>query len=107
MNPKTTSVLKIVAAVIIGMCVVVLLGANKIASSIVLTITAVVTLLPTSKSEWLQWCRLAFMCCAMAFVLWNISTTELPPQFSQTGVKFFDQVLYIFDVFLKNIFGTR
>ena len=105
MNPKTLSVVKIAAAVIIGMCVVILLGANKIASSLMLTVTVVVILLPPSKSEWLQWCRLGFMCAAFAFVLWNISTTEYPARFYNTGVKFFDQVLYIFDMFLKTFSG--
>lgn len=106
MNQKNVSIIKIATAVVISMCGVILLGANKIASGIVLAVTVVVILLPTSKSEWLQWCRLAFMVVAVAFVLWNISTTKLPPRFLHTGVKFFDQVLYIFDMFLKTVFGT-
>lgn len=105
MSPKVVSVLKIAAAVLIGMCVVILLSANKITSSIVLTLTAVVILLP-SKSELLKWCRIAFVLAALIFVLRNISTTEYLTNCYNTGVRFFDQVLYLFDQFLQNTFDT-
>ncbi len=107
MSPKLVTTLKVAAVVLIGACVAILLAANKIASSIVLTITAVVILLPTSKSQWAQWCRLAFMVAAFAFIMWNISTTEYPARYHNTGFKFFDQLQYIFDMFLENAFGTQ
>lgn len=107
MNPSIVYWLKVAGVVLIGICVIVLLGANKITSSIVLTATAIIILLPIGARKWLTWCRVAFVLAAFAFVLWNISTTEYPPMYYHTGFKFFDQLLYIFDVFLETVFGAR
>lgn len=107
MNPKVIFVLKVAAAILIGMCVVILLSVNKITSSIVLTVTVIVIFLPIGKSKPLKWGRVAFVLVVFALVLWNISTTDYPANYYNTGFKFFDQVLHIFDGFLKNVFGKR
>jgi hypothetical protein len=107
MNPKIITALKVALVAVIGMCIVILLSVNKISSSIVLTITAIVVLLPIGKSTWLKWGRVAFVLIAFALVLLNISTTDYPMGYYNTGFKFFDQVLHIFDGFLKNVFNTR
>lgn len=107
MNPKILFALKIAAVVLIGMCVVVLLGANKIASSIVLIVTAIVILLPLGKYEWLKWYRVAFVVVAFTFVLWNISTTEYPGKRYKNDIKFFNKVLFIYDSFFKNVFDAK
>ncbi len=106
MNPKIVHALKIAAVILIGLVVVIFLGANKIASSIVLTVTAIVILLPIGESKWLKWGRLAFVLVALAFVLRNVSTTEYLTNCYNTGFRFFDQVLHIFDRFLQTTFGT-
>jgi cell division protein FtsW (lipid II flippase) len=105
MNPRITFALRIALAVLIVMLVVILLSVNKISSSIVLIITFVVVLLPL-KSQWAKWCRVAFVLVVFALVAWNISTTEYPVGYYNTGFKFFDQVLHIFDGFLQNVFNT-
>lgn len=105
MHPKIIIALKIAATMLIGMSVVILLSSNKIASSIVLMVTAVIILLPAGKNKWLKWGRVAFLLAAIVFVLWNISTTEYRASCYDTGIKFFDQVLRIFDGFLQNVFN--
>ncbi|MFZ5919672.1 MAG: hypothetical protein ACOYY3_01310 [Chloroflexota bacterium] len=111
MNTKVIFSLKVAAVVFIGMCVVILLSVNKIASSILLTLTAIIIMLPIGKSKLLKWGRLVFILVMFALVLWNISTTEYQvvgyKDCYDSGVKFFDQVHYIFDGFLKNVFGIR
>lgn len=106
MNAKALIALKAAAAVLIGMCVVILLSVNKYGASVVLTVTAIVILLPTGKSKWLKWGRVAFLMLAFAFVLRNISTTDLPKQHIETGFWFFDKAAHLFNGFLKNIFGV-
>jgi hypothetical protein len=106
MNTKVIFSLKVASAVFIGMCVVILLSVNKITSSIVLTITAIIIMLPIGKSKLLKWIRVAFVLVMFALVLWNISTTDYRHCYD-TGFKFFDQVLHIFDGFLKNVFGIK
>lgn len=68
-------------------------------------------MLPIGKSKLLKWGRLVFVLVMFALVLWNISTTEYTvfgyKDCYDTGFKFFDQILYIFDGFLKNVFGIR
>jgi cell division protein FtsW (lipid II flippase) len=86
MNPRITFALRIALAVLIGMLVVILLSVNKISSSIVLIITFVVVLLPL-KSQWAKWCRVAFVLVVFALVAWNISTTEYPVGYYNTGFK--------------------
>ena len=105
MNTKVCFSLKIALTVFIGLCVVILLSVNKITSSIVLTLTAIVIMLPIGKAEQFKWFRVAFVLVMFALVLWNISTTDYRDCYN-TGFKFFDQVLHIFDGFLKNIFGV-
>ncbi len=61
-------------------------------------------MLPIGKSKLLKWVRVAFVLVMFALVLWNISTTDYQDCYD-TGFKFFDQVLHIFDGFLKNVFG--
>lgn len=107
MNPKIITALKIALVTLIAMCVVILLSVNKYSSSVVLTITAIIILLPIGKSPWLKWGRVAFVLIAFVLVLLNISTTDYPMNYYNTGFKFFDQVLHIFDGFLKNVFNTR
>lgn len=111
MNTKVIFSLKVAAVVIIGMCVVILLSVNKIASSILLTLIAIMIMLPTGKSKLLKWGRLALILVMFALVLWNISTTEYKvfgyKDCYDTGIKFFDQIHYIFDGFLNNLFGIR
>lgn len=107
-NPKIISAVKIVGVGLIAVLVIILLPANKIASSIALTVAAITILLPIDrKPAWLKWARIAFVLALFAFVLHNISTTEYSIKYYHTGVKFFDQILYIFDQFLYNVFGTR
>jgi hypothetical protein len=111
MNAKVIFSLKVAAVVFIGMCVVILLSVNKITSSIVLTLTTIIIMLPIGKSKLLKWGRLVFVLVMFALILWNISTTEYKvvgyKDCYDTGFKFFDQILYIFDGFLKTVFGIR
>lgn len=107
MDPKIVSALKIAGVALIAMCVIILLAVNKYSASIVLIITAVVILLPIGDRKWLKWGRVAFVVVAIALVLMNISTTDYPANYYNTGFKFFDQVLHLFDGFLKNVFNTR
>lgn len=107
MNKKIIFALKVAAVVLIAMCVVILLSVNKISASIVLIVTAIIILLPINRSKPLKWGRVAFVLVAFALVIWNISTVEYPANYYNTGFKFFDQVLHIFDGFLKNVFGTK
>lgn len=106
MNPKIATALKVALVTFIVMCVIILSSVNKVTSSIVLTITAIIILLPIGKSQWLKWCRIAFVLIVFALVVWNISTTDYPADYYNTGFKFFDQVLHIFDGFLQNVFNT-
>jgi hypothetical protein len=68
-------------------------------------------MLPIGKSKLLKWGRLALVLVMLALVLWNISTTEYTvfgyKDCYDTGIKFLDQILYIFDGFLENLFGVR
>ncbi len=105
MNIKTLITLKVAAAVLIAMCVVILFSVNKYGASIVLTVTTIVILLPTGKYKWLKWGRIAFMLLAFAFVIRNISTTDLPKEHIQTGFWFFDKAVHLFNGFLKIVFG--
>jgi hypothetical protein len=97
--------LKIAAATLIGMCVVILLSVNKFSASVVLTVTAVVIVLPKTRSRALTWGRIAFVVVAFALVAWNISTTEYMDCYA-TESRFLDQLQHIFDGFLKNVFGV-
>src|SRR5688572_16500698 len=94
-NPKIISALKIIAVVVIGIAVLILLPANKIASSIVLTAMAIIILLPIDNPKW-RWARIALILAMLLFVLHNISTTEYSIKYYHTGFKFLDQILYIF-----------
>lgn len=106
MNTKTSLIaLKVVATLLIGICLVILFSVNKYGASIVLTVTAVAIWLPIVKSRGLKWGRIAFIVLAFAFVIWNISTTELPKGHIETGLWFFDKVVHLFNGFLKNVFG--
>jgi hypothetical protein len=106
MNTKAILIaLKVVASLLIGMCLVILFSVNKYGASIVLTVTAIVIWLPVGKSKGFKWGRIAFFVLAFAFVIWNISTTELPKEHIETGFWFFDKVAHLFNGFLKNVFG--
>ena len=105
MNLKFVLALKVVAAVLIGICVVILLSVNKITSSIVLIAIVIVIFLPIGKSKALKWARVAFVLVSFVLILWNISTTELPKEHIQTGCWFFDKVIHLFNGLLKNVFG--
>lgn len=63
------------------MCVVILFSVNKYGASIVLTVTAIVIWLPAGKSKRHKCGRIAFLVLALAFVIRNISTTELLKSF--------------------------
>lgn len=104
MNMKVTLSLRVASAAFIGMCVMILLSVNKMASSVVLTLTAIAIMLPIRNSGPIKWLRIVFVLVAFAFVLWNVSTTDYQDCYD-TGFKFLDQVLHIFDGFLKNVFG--
>lgn len=106
MNPKTLFRLKIAAVVLIGICVFILLSVNKISSSIVLTASAILIMRPIGDSKRQKWGRIALLSILFAMVLWNISTTDYRDCYA-TEWKFFDQLLHLFDGFLKNIFGIR
>jgi len=106
MNTKVNFSLKAASVVFIGMCVVILLSVNKISASIVLTLTAIIIMRPIGKSKLSKWVRIAFVLIMFSLVLWNISTTDYQDCYD-TGFKFFDQVLHIFDGFLKNVFGIK
>jgi cell division protein FtsW (lipid II flippase) len=105
MNAKARIALKIAAVVLIAMCVAVLFSVNKYGGSIVLTAAAIVILLPSGKSKWLKWGRIAFLVLAFTFIIWNISTTELPKGHIETGFWFFDKVVHLLNGFLKVVFG--
>lgn len=106
MNTKALRIaLKAAASVLIGMCVVIFLSVNKYTASIVLIAAVIVIWLPASKTKWLKWCRIAFLALAFAFIIRNISTTELPKNHIETGFWFFDKVVHLFNGFLKNVFG--
>lgn len=106
MNERFILTTKIVATILAGLCMVILLSVNKITSSIVLTVAAIILWLPIKDSKPLHWGRFILLAVMFAMVLWNISTTEYIDCYG-TGVKFFDQVLHIFDGFLNNVFGLR
>ncbi|OQB25613.1 MAG: hypothetical protein BWY11_00277 [Firmicutes bacterium ADurb.Bin182] len=105
MKAKALIALKAAAAILIGLCVVIFFSVNKYGASIVLTAAAIVILLPAGKSKRLKWGRIAFLVLAFAFVLWNISTTDLPKEHTETGFWYFDKVAHVFNGFLKNVFG--
>ena len=106
MNTKALLIaLKVVVSLLIGMCVVILFSVNKYGASIVLTVTAIVIWLPAGKSKRHKWGRIAFLVLALAFVIRNISTTELPKDHIETGFWFFDKVVHLYNGFLKNVFG--
>lgn len=70
-----------------------------------LTVTAVTIWLPDGKSKRLKRGRIAFLVLAVAFVIRNISTTELQKGHIETGFWFFDKVVHLYNGFLKNVFG--
>lgn len=98
--------LKAAASSLIGMCVAIFLSVNKYGASAVLTATAIVIWFPACKSNWLKWGRIAFLMLALAFVIRNISTAELPKNHIETGFWFFDKIVHLFNGFLKNVFGV-
>lgn len=106
MNPKLTFAFKVVAAVFIVALVAILLSANKIVSSAVLILTAVLLFLPIESAS-LKRGRVIFTAVIFIMVIWNISTTDYPRDYYNTGVKFFDQSLHIFDAFLQKVLNTR
>lgn len=107
--------------VLIGLCGIVLLGGGKIVSGTLLVITAFVMVLPIWRHTSLRWLMAVLTCAIFGLVIWNISTTDLPAPSDgmvvactesamevppSTGIKFFDQVAYIFSGFLSQAEGS-
>lgn len=110
---KKTKPFRWAGAALMALCGVVMLGGDKITSGCVLLLTALLLLLPL-KTKLLKRLRLGFVCVVVCFVLWNISTTDLPTDhlfFSQdgvspedlywTGIRFVDQIIHIVRGFLQ------
>jgi hypothetical protein len=98
--------------VLIGACGVVLLGGGKITSGTLMIVTAFLLVVLAGKHLVPRWIGIVLVCAVLGLVAWNISTTDLPGEVSgnamactevvdtpETGIKFLDQVLYIFGGF--------
>lgn len=100
--------------VLTGLCGIVLLGGGKVMSGTMLTILTFFMLLPAWRRVPL-WGRAGLICFLFGVVIWNISTTDLPAPTNgnemictseqpvttpSTGIKFVDQVTYIFKGFM-------
>lgn len=103
MNEKTLKTLKIIAAFLIGIWAVIWYGANKIGATIVLTIIIFVIMLPFSKRKWVTYARIGFLIIAFTFVIYNITTAELPPGTEITSIKFINQIVHIFNGFIRHV----
>ncbi len=103
MKEKALNILKIIASFLIGIWAVIWYGANKIGASIVLAIVVFVIMLPFKKQKWITIARIVFVTVAFIFVLYNISTTDLPPGTSITEIKFIDQIIHIFRGFIRHV----
>jgi hypothetical protein len=103
------------AVVVTASCGVVLLGGGKVTSGTLLVATAFFLALPVRQHRIPRWVSVGLVCVVLALVVWNISTTELPPPsnamvagcadevaftYTPSGFKFLDQVTYIFSQFL-------
>ncbi|MEU5155995.1 hypothetical protein [Glycomyces sp. NPDC021274] len=101
--------------VVTGLCGIVLLGGGKVTAGTLLVATAFILALPVKRHRLPLWVRIALICVVFALVISNISTTEIPDPshgmvmacgdevadtYSPTGIKFLDQVSYIFAGFL-------
>lgn len=101
--------------VVTGLCGVALLGGGKVMSGTLLIATAFIMVRPIRQLKLPRWARIGLLCAVFAVVAWNISTTELPDPsnsmvtacgnevadtYTPTGLKFLDQVTYIFSSFL-------
>lgn len=106
MNHKFKLTLKIVAILLIAPLVFILLVVNKYSASVVLVITAVVIMFPSSKFKW-KWQKPTIIVALISLVLFNISTTELPHGSYESGFWYFDKVIHIFRGFLRIAFGIE
>lgn len=113
---KLAKILKLVGIILTGLFGIIILGGDKVTSGILLIATMIFMLLPIKQSKILRLIRIGAVCVVFSLVLWNISATELPsdnPIMGQpvdipkpiitysTGVKFFDQLIHIFNGFLE------
>ncbi len=103
MNEKTLKILKIIAAYLIGAWAIIWFGANKITASIVFVLIIHVIVLPFSKKKWVTVARTCFVVVAFSMIIYNISTTDLPPGTDLTGIKLIDQVIHIFNGFIRHV----
>lgn len=103
MNKKTLNVIKIISAFLIGVWAVIWFGANKITASIVLTIIDFTIMLPFSQRKWITYARIIFVIIAFVLVIFNITTTDLPPGTDVTNIKFIDQIIHIFQGFIRHV----
>lgn len=110
-------ILRIIGISLIGLFGIVMLGGDKVTSGIMLLVTTGILLLPIQQNKTLRWVRIGFVCVVFCFVIWNISTTDLPTdnpflpspvknpsEFSSThftGIRFIDQLIHIFNGFLE------
>lgn len=106
MITKVIVALKVVAALLIGICAIIFFCVNKYTTSIALTVATIVILLPI-RSNPLKISRIIFVLIILAMSVWNISTVDLPQNHYETGFIFFDKVVHIFRGFLENIFGIK
>lgn len=102
--------------VLTGLFGVVLLGAGKVASGTLLFATTFLMVLTVGRPRPPRWARVGLICAVFGFVIWNISTTDLPNShnemamscsnehadtYTSTGFTFLDQVTYIFSSYLS------
>jgi hypothetical protein len=98
-----------------GLCGVILLGGGKVQSGTLLIVMTFLMAMPGRQHRLPLWLRVGLICAVFGVVAWNISTTELPAPmngmgmacgyetadfYSPTGIKFLDQVMYIFSGFV-------
>ncbi len=108
--------LKYLGILLMGAFGIVILIGDKVTSGTLLIASAVLLLLPLKEKKALWWLRAVWVCVLLAFVAWNISTTDLPrdnffmpfpgtenslSNRYATGVRFIDQLIHIFDGFLE------
>lgn len=101
--------------VVTALCGVVLLGGGKVVSGTLLIATAFIMVRPIRRLKLPLWARIGLLCAVYGLVALNISTTDLPLSsngmvmacgseaadgFTPTGIKFWDQVRWIFSSFL-------
>jgi hypothetical protein len=102
-NYKFTKIMKWIGIILTGLSGVVWLGGNKIGAGFLLIFTMIFMVLPIKHNKTLRRIRIGFACLVFCLVIWNITQTEIPSDYDgySTGIRFFDQVLLIFNGFLK------